>query len=141
MPSTWSAFSKLSLWLVPFLSFKPQLKCQLLNDIFSEHPHYLPPWPPACFFPGAYNLQLLHLPVYSLVYCLSPSTPVQIPRRPVCLFITRSSACSLGSGKDKCLFNEQTSGTTGRYCTCLINKAKTIIPNQQRKEIVSLLLR
>lgn len=70
VPSAWNAFSKLCLWLLPSLSSRILSK-------FSEHPIYSPspithPASSVC------NLQLFHLPVSSLVYCLSPSSTVHI---------------------------------------------------------------
>lgn len=146
VPSAWSAFSKLFPWLVPFLSFGPQLTCQLPSEISStasphhpssRHPAYCPPAPP----PSTSNLHLFHLPVYSLVYCLSSSTSANYMEvLSVCSSLD-PQAPSPGSSKNKCLFSEQISETMRRHFTCIINKAETIIPIQQTKEIVFLLLR
>lgn len=63
-----------------FLSSGPQFKCQLVGDLSSEHSIYGTP-NTSLFPPGTYNLRLFHLPVCSLVYCLSPSTTVPITKK------------------------------------------------------------
>ena len=119
VPSAWNAFSKLCLGCC--FSCPPELRCQLPARSLSTQstaPPLLTPPVASC----TRNLQLFHLPVCSLVYCLSPSITVQITWK-ACLFIFGSPVPSLGSIKNKCLFNEQTSGTIGRHFTCIINKA------------------
>lgn len=146
VPSAWSAFSKLFLWLVPFLSFKPQLTCQLPSKISSTASPPAPIITAPCLFPARHppstsNLHLFHLPVYSLVYCLSSSTSANYMEvLSVCSSLD-PQAPSPGSSKNKCLFSEQMPETMRRHFTCIISKAETIVPIQQTEEIVFLLLR
>lgn len=99
-----------------------------------------------CLFPARHppstsNLHLFHLPVYSLVYCLSSSTSANYMEvLSVCSSLD-PQAPSPGSSKNKCLFSEQMPETMRRHFTCIISKAETIVPIQQTEEIVFLLLR
>lgn len=95
----------------------------------------------ACFLPGTYNLQLSHLPVCSLVYCLSPSNTEQITRKAClsahhCIFSTSSR---VQQKTNVCSMNELQELRGGTFHAFIISKAEINILSQQRRESVSLL--
>ena len=112
--------------LVPFSSFRPQLTCRLPSEVSpmaSPHPTSSPV--PCWSRPGISNLQSLHLPVCSLVYPLSPSVTVQITWK-ACLSLHHwdPQDSVQRPAKNKRLFHEQSSETTGRPFARVINEAE-----------------